>query len=61
VRSGPLKTYAVTTRKIGGPIRELLVEAEDSFIAHQQVRWLHPDLYIVRIALAPPNFDGEDW
>jgi len=39
----------------------MLVEAEDSFIAHQQVRWLHPDLYVVRIALAPPNLDGEDW
>jgi hypothetical protein len=61
MRPKPLRWYVVVMRCIGGPLHEYKVEAEDAFQAHQQIQELFPGKTVVRIALAPPEFDGEDW
>jgi len=44
-----------------GLVTELVVEAENAYMAHKAAMGLRPHARIVRIAPAPPEFDGEDW
>jgi len=42
--------YRVTVRSIGGPLRQLEVEAGSLFEAHQAIRYGYPDCVVVKIA-----------
>jgi hypothetical protein len=53
--------YTVLVRSHLGLVTELVVEAEDAYMAHKAAMGLRPHARIVRIAPAPPEFDGEDW
>jgi len=58
---GPMKSYSVLVRSHTGLITDVPVEAEDTFMAQKAALALHPYSRIVRIALAAPDVDGEDW
>lgn len=56
-----MKSYSVLVRSHTGLITDVPVEAEDTFMAQKAALALHPYSRIVRIALAAPDVDGEDW
>ncbi len=53
MRHRPLRQYVVVMRCIGGPLHKYKVEAEDAYLAHQQIQELFPGKTVVRVALAP--------
>ena len=55
------KRYAVLVRNQYGLMSEVVVEASNTFLAQKAALALHPYSRIVKIALAPPAADGEDW
>jgi hypothetical protein len=56
-----MKKYAVTVRSHTSLVKEVTVEAANTFMAHKAALALHPHCRIVRIAPALPESDGEDW
>jgi hypothetical protein len=52
--------YFAWIRDKAGLIREVPVQAENTFMAQKAALALHPSGRVVRIALAPPDWDGED-
>ena len=56
----PLKWYMALVRDKSGLLTDVPVQAEDTFMAQKAALSIHPYGRVVRIALAPPDWDGED-